>query len=439
MAVRLHADEIPLCLQIGHQRPPRGVALHPLVFAAPVIDGGVVVHHLDHRQIVPLADQEVVGVMRRRNLDAAGPEADFHILVPDDRNLPVHNRQDHGFADEVAVLLIVRVDRHRGIAEHGLGTGGGHLDIRARLPLDGVAHMPEAAGLLGINHLGVRERREAVRAPVDDAVAAVNQPLFVKLDKHLAHRARAALVKGEALAGPVTGGAQLFELPRDARLVLVLPMPDPLEEFLPPQVVPGQALLLAQALLHLDLGGNAGVVGARHPQRVVALHPLVAHQNVLQGFVQRVTHVQLSGDVRWGNDDRKVLGPFVRVGREIALVAPALIDAVLKIRRPVGFGQLVVLIHNFLLHGSHCEKNKRPTSCIRTWSTRYHLILRCARGAPHPLSGNGGTVAGYPAGLRPSPAPLKSHFGLPFPGARTARPLSARSGRPTPLFHSVCG
>ena len=60
----------------------------------------------------------------------------------------------------------------------------------------------------------------------------------------------------------------------DAVAELVLPRPYALQELLTAEVVTGQALLLAEVLLYLDLGGNTGVVGARHPQRLVALHAL---------------------------------------------------------------------------------------------------------------------------------------------------------------------
>ena len=54
-------------------------------------------------------------------------------------------------------------------------------------------------------------------------------------------------------------------------------------------------------------------------------------------------------------------------------------------------------------------KSSRP---IRTWSTRYHLILRARPPCAYPLAHNGGTVADYTRRLfRPaSPAPLQSHF-----------------------------
>jgi hypothetical protein len=67
-------------------------------------------------------------------------------------------------------------------------------------------------------------------------------------------------------------------------------------KFLRPRSWRRQALLLQLALDH-DLGGDAGVVGAGHPQRVVAAHAVVARQRVHDGLVERVAHVQRAGDV----------------------------------------------------------------------------------------------------------------------------------------------
>ena len=62
--------------------------------------------------------------------------------------------------------------------------------------------------------------------------------------------------------------------------VLILPGEGDLEELLPPEVVAAYALL-AQSLLDLGLGGDPGVVDARDPEHVEALHPLVAGGDVV--------------------------------------------------------------------------------------------------------------------------------------------------------------
>ena len=85
-----------------------------------------------------------------------------------------------------------------------------------------------------------------------------------------------------------------------------------LHQLLAAEVVAGLLLLLAQAAFDHGLRGDAGVVGAGHPEGVVALHAPPADQHVLQGVVEGVAHVQGAGDVRRRDDDAERLA--VRVG-----------------------------------------------------------------------------------------------------------------------------
>ncbi len=87
-----------------------------------------------------------------------------------------------------------------------------------------------------------------------------------------------------------------------------LPPPDPLEKRLAAHRAPVGLLRLGELALDHHLGRDAGVVGARLPEHVAAVHPPVAAQNVLQGVVERVAHVQVAGDVRRRNDDAEGLG-----------------------------------------------------------------------------------------------------------------------------------
>ena len=98
------------------------------------------------------------------------------------------------------------------------------------------------------------------------------------------------------------------------------------------------------------LGGNGRMVGAGHPQRGIALHPLVAGQDVLPGLIHGVAHVQLAGDVRRRHDDGKRLFAAVDLGMEIPLVAPVLIDAILGALRGILFGEFLRHSVNLLVN-----------------------------------------------------------------------------------------
>ncbi len=235
-------------------------------------------------------------------------------------------------------FLVLRVHRHARVAEHRLGTGGGDHDVAAAVG-ERIADVPEIAGLVGVLHLRIGQGGQTVRAPVDDAAALVNKSLFIQLAEGLAHGAGATLVHGEAVAAPVAGRTHFLLLLDNAAAILLLPRPDALKEFLTPQIVAGQALLVAQLLLHLDLGGNARVVAAGQPKSLVALHTLEAGQDVLQGAVQRVTHVELPRNIGGRHDDGKRLFVGIWPCLEAVTVHPQLVDAGFHLPRVVDLWQ----------------------------------------------------------------------------------------------------
>ena len=140
--------------------------------------------------------------------------------------------------------------------------------------------MPQMAGLIHILNLCVTQRGNTVGAPIDDPAALVDKTLFVQGDKHLPDGLGAAFVHGKASPVPVAAGTQFLLLLYDPIAEPVFPVPHPLQELFPAQIIPSQPLF-AQLFLHFDLGSNAGVVHAWDPQSVVALHPLEADDAVL--------------------------------------------------------------------------------------------------------------------------------------------------------------
>ena len=255
------------------------------------------------------------------------------------------------------------------------------------------------AGLVGVLHLGIGQGGKAVGAPVDDAAALVDQAFFIQLAEGLADGAGAALVHGEAVAAPVAGGAHLLLLLDDAAAVFLLPRPDALQKLLASQVVTGQAFVFAQLLLHLDLGGDAGVVAAGQPQRLVALHPLEAGQNILQRAVQRVSHVELAGDVGRRHDDGKGLLIGIRLRLEAVAVHPQLVNAGFHVPRVVDLGQFFHICTPYLVFG----KTKSPLRFASAKQGEHTSVVPpvfgiapALMGAATPRPGNGGhTVAAY--------------------------------------------
>ena len=426
--VVLDLNEVAAFLEVLNNRLAALIAVHTLVLAAVCVDGRVLVEHEDLLEVVALTHLEVVRVVARRNLDAAGAELHVDVLVAEDRDLTVHDREDAGLADQVLVALVVRVDRDAGIAHEGLRTGSCNDQI-ARAVCERVADVPQLARLGLVLNLGVGKRGRAVRTPVDDAVALVDQALVVQVYENFADRLGAALVHREALALPVTGRAELFQLADDAVAELVLPVPDTLQKFLAAEVITGLALLLAEVLLDLDLGCDAGVVGARHPQSLVALHALGADQDILKGLVERMAHMELAGYVRRRDNDG--IGFLFRVdfGMEEAGVVPEAVQLVLDRFRVVGLRQFAhrsISFNFFTKIKQHAVQNRTKRA---PW---YHLNSR--QKAARSLVRNVDRTEQL--NTNQLPCSKATFFLLAEVLAPTAPSLNRRR-RNTPLFHGI--
>ena len=189
VAVGLHLLQQPGRLELGHD--PRA-GLIPVEALEPVgrreADARLGGHDVDHGQVVPPADLEVGRVVRRRHLHRARAEGGVHRVVRDDRDRPVDHGQHELAPDQVPIALVLGMHRHRRVAQHGLGPGRRHRDVAAPVG-ERIAQVPDLpVGLLLLRFL-IGERGEAAGAPVDDVVAAIDQPLLVERDEGLAHRA----------------------------------------------------------------------------------------------------------------------------------------------------------------------------------------------------------------------------------------------------------
>ena len=320
----LYLHKVSLLLQILHHGLSGLVAVHACVFSTILlIDGGVVVHDIDLRQIVALSDLKVVGVVGRRDLHRSGSELLIHIVVRHNGDLPVSQGEQTFFAHKVFVALVIRMYRDGCVSQHGLRTCGRDLQVIVSSH-DGILDVPEMSLLLLMLYLRVGEGCLAHRAPVDDPGAFIDIAFLIQADENLLHCLGTALVHGEPLSVPVAGDAQLLQLRLDGSRIFFLPLPGALQELLPSQLLLVNAFLF-QLVGHLHLRGDSSVICSRDPEGVVALHPLIADQDILQGVVKSVAHVQLSGNVRWRHHRCKGLSAPVHFRVEIFFLAPLVV------------------------------------------------------------------------------------------------------------------
>ncbi len=153
-------------------------------------------------------------------------------------------------------------------------------------------------------HLQIGKGGQATGAPVDNIVPPVNQSFMVEPDKNLLDGNGQPFVKGKPFPAPVTSRPQTLQLVDDNPPEFFPPFPDLFHKFFPAQLVAVQAFL-GQHPFNDILGGNPGMVGSGDPEGVITLHFIIAPENILEGGVQGMAHVECPGDIGRGDDHGK--------------------------------------------------------------------------------------------------------------------------------------
>ena len=325
------------------------------------------VHQPIHRNARALCDLVIIEVVRSGDLDSAGTELRIGIFVGYDRNEPpMLLRSDRDFAkppDDGGITLVRRMHRHRAVPQHGLGPGGGDGYVVARLPerrfavrvlldvfvscasRERIFEMPHMALGLDVLDFEIRDGRLETRIPVHQALAAINKASFVQVGEHPDYRIVEILPArrisgipggpghGERFPTPVAGRAKALKLLADVAPRLVLLLPDEINKLVPREVG-AAAVGFGEIPFNDHLGGYAGMVRSRLPQRVEAPHPMPADQYVLQRVVERMAHVKRAGNVGRRNHDAECLRALLGVGSggESPGLVPSRIDSRLGLR-----------------------------------------------------------------------------------------------------------
>ena len=204
--VRLNLDQMAPFVQIADDRLAAFEAVHPNIRPGVLAHGAVFFYRVDHRQLVALANLEVDRVVAGRHLQRATAERPIDDIVGDDRQLPLDNRQDGLLANERSIAFVVRMYGDCGVGDDRLRPG--RRDRDRSVPVrERIGEVPQAALLVPMLHFQVRDRCLAAGAPVDQALATIDQAFLVQLVKDRPHGFRRAFVHREALARPIGGRA----------------------------------------------------------------------------------------------------------------------------------------------------------------------------------------------------------------------------------------
>ena len=311
--------------------PPRLGDLQPGVLPRVIVEPPIGKKNVDELQLVALTHRIVVGIVRRSYFDHPRAELGAHKRIGDNGNLAVHERQHAALPDQVRISLVLGIHRDGAVAEHRLGPRRGHNGM-ARAVLVRVAEIPERSLDVAVLDLVIAERGLELGAPVDQIIAAIDQPLVEEPLEDDPDGAREPLVHREALALPVARAAQALELPDNRRAVALFPFPDAPDEFVAPKVAVVDPFLSEFALDDV-LGRDAGVVGAGQPERVAPLHASPTHQDVLDRSVERMTEMENARYVGRRDDDGVTFTAAGGLCMEVTRLLPLGVEALFN-----GFG-----------------------------------------------------------------------------------------------------
>jgi len=120
-----------------------------------------------------LTNLEIVGVMRRSDLDHTGAKLRIDEIIGHNSDFPIENRQDGSFADVFLIAFIFGIDCQCGVTQHCLRPGSG-ADQVLILTFELVFDIPEMGILALVFNFIIRQRGLATGAPIDNIAPAVD-------------------------------------------------------------------------------------------------------------------------------------------------------------------------------------------------------------------------------------------------------------------------
>src|ERR1700737_4116231 len=208
--VILDLNDVTQLLQFGHQIFTRLEAILPGIRTSLGGHLAIEANYLYTRQVVANTNLKVGGIMSRRDFDCPRTKTGIHRFVSHDRYLTTNHRQDCQAPDKSLVTWVLGIDRYSSIAKNGFRARCSHADILSGLMLfasfrlQWVAHIGQRPRSIHMVDFQVRKGAHTARAPVDDALATIDQPLFIERHEGFTHSLRQSFIKGKALPRPVT-------------------------------------------------------------------------------------------------------------------------------------------------------------------------------------------------------------------------------------------
>ncbi len=148
---------------------------------------------------MPLAHLKIGGIMSGRNFDDPRTEFEVDQRIFDEWNFATHQRKDDGLALVFLISFVFRIDSYGRIAQHRFRPRSSDFDEAVRRPFDRIFDVVELRINGFVYRLEIGQSRVASRTPIDQALAAIDQPFFIQADKNFADCAGQSLIQSEPL------------------------------------------------------------------------------------------------------------------------------------------------------------------------------------------------------------------------------------------------
>lgn len=266
----------------------------------------------DALQIVTLANFEIVEIVGGGDFDGAGAVFGVGVLVGDDGDFTVGEREFNKATNEVLIARVIGVDGDGGITEKGFGASGtddnfGVFDIGVIVGAaigggdDLIGNIPEVTRFVLVFDFDVCESSLVVRAEIDEFFATVNHAVIPHFFKSFVDARDDVLIKGESEIIPSTRGTKSTKLEFHIATLLLDEVPDTGVKFVAGIFKAGVTFFFECAFVD-DPGFEASVIGARDIPSIFAAETVVASEGIFEGDGEAVTDVKIAVGVGgWHN------------------------------------------------------------------------------------------------------------------------------------------
>ncbi len=145
--------------------------------------------------------------MRRSHFQTTCTEFDIYIIVFDNRNHTVYQRNDHLLTPQVLVLRVVRIDTHGSIAHDRFRTGGCHYGVTI-LAFDFITEVKQFAMFFLINYFFIGKSGQGLRVPVHHTYTTVDQSFFKQVYEYFQYAFRTFFIHRKSRTVPIAGCTQ---------------------------------------------------------------------------------------------------------------------------------------------------------------------------------------------------------------------------------------